>query len=59
MKEPVGFNRATNPWNPEILEIDQITKKPKWVLKYFKLYRCIDRLIIIASRDKYNIMNRN
>jgi len=25
MKEPVGFNRATNPWNPDIIDIDHIS----------------------------------
>ena len=58
----IGFNTYLDPWNKFMIEIDPKTGYAKWVFKiingklvpnYMDNYKCIDKLIILAQRNKY------
>ena len=51
----MGYNKAENPWLNVNTKINEYTDVPKWVkLDYYENYNCIDRLIIVAARNKYD-----
>ncbi len=50
----MGYNIAQNPWLKVFNKISEYTDEPKWIeLDYYENYYCIDRLIIVVAKNKY------
>ncbi len=50
----VIYNDLKNPWIKQLLKNNEYTGTPKWVVnKNYKMYPCIERLIIIVGRNRY------
>ena len=53
LKISVGCNNSTNPWSENNKKI--LNGEPKWVSSgFYQQYKCIERLIIVASKNKYD-----
>ena len=52
---PVGYNSCNDhdPMDPSLEEVKEGSIFPEWVNKYYKNYKCIDRLTILAQRNRY------
>ena len=64
LKTSVGFNSYKDPWNKTLLKINKDNGYPFWVKKfkngkwlknYYENYKCIDKLIIIAAKNRYEL----
>ena len=53
LKISVGYNSSANAWSENSRKILNLT--PKWVeLGFYQEYKCIERLIIVAFKNKYD-----
>ena len=52
---PVGYNSSEeiDPWHTSFNEIRGDNIFPSWFYEFYKSYNCIERLIILAQRNRY------
>ncbi len=55
LKTPVGYNSSEeiDPMHPFFNEIRGVNIFPTWVYEFYNGYKCIEKLIILAQRNRY------